>query len=75
MHNNTTKLDFEDLKAAINTDCNALKAIGQGSGTNTSFSAMLAGFRFTDVSFYYLGLAFGFGALWSIMQRTPTTLD
>jgi len=45
-----TLTEFETLLTAVNNNCNALKAIGQGSGvgagTNTSgFSALLAGYH------------------------------
>ena len=55
-----TLTEFETLKTAVNSDGNSLKAIGQGTGggagTNTSgFSALLAGYRFFDGRFLYLG--------------------
>ncbi len=51
--------EFETLAASVNNDGNALKAIGQGTGsgqgTNTSgFSALLAGGH--GVTFFYLGI-------------------
>ena len=55
-----TVAEFQTLKAAVNSDGNSLKAIGQGTGggagTNTSgFSALLAGARGSDGVFYTLG--------------------
>ena len=48
-----TKAEFETLKTNVSGDGNSLKAIGQGTGTNTSgFSALLAGLR------YYYGFTF-----------------
>jgi len=53
-----TKTEFETLKATVIDDGNALKALGPGTGTNTSgFSALLAGVR--D---YYIGEFNGLGA-------------
>ena len=51
---------FVILISAVNNNGNALKKIGQGTGsgagTNTSgFSALLAGHRYSGGSFYYLG--------------------
>ncbi len=53
--------EFETLAAAVNNDGNALKAIGQGTGsgqgTDTSgFSALLAGLRDTNGGFIMLKL-------------------
>ncbi|MCF6270716.1 MAG: hypothetical protein L3J41_13460, partial [Melioribacteraceae bacterium] len=55
-----TLSEFETLKTAVNNDGNALKAIGEGTGsgagTNTSgFSALLAGYRTGDGYFNALG--------------------
>ncbi len=51
-----TRAELETLTAAVNSDGNALKKVGQGNGTNISgFSAMLAGFRYNYSSFGYLG--------------------
>ncbi len=51
-----TRPEFEILAAAVNSDGNALKALGQGTGigagTNTSgFSALLSGYRESGGSF------------------------
>jgi len=56
-----TLAEFEALEAVVSSDGNALKAIGQGTGsgagTNTSgFSALLAGGRGTDGFFDILGI-------------------
>ena len=61
-----TLADFETLNNAVNSDGNSLKSIGEGSGsgtaTNTSgFSALLAGYVFSDV-FSYAG---DFASFWS----------
>jgi uncharacterized protein (TIGR02145 family) len=58
----STKENFESLILEVSKDANALKAIGQGTGvgagTNTSgFSALLAGNRYYDGSFYGLGVS------------------
>jgi len=55
-----TNVEFETLKASVNNDGNALKAIGQGygdgAGTDTSgFSALLAGGRNDNGFFSILG--------------------
>jgi uncharacterized protein (TIGR02145 family) len=55
-----TVSEFETLKATVNNDGNALKAVGQGTGsgagTNTSgFSALLTGFGGGGSSFCCLG--------------------
>ena len=51
-----TKAEFEILATVVNNDSDALKAIGQGFGTNTSgFSAMLAGYRNYGGGFFNLG--------------------
>ena len=55
-----TFAEFQTLAAAVGNDGNALKAIGQGTGsgagTNTSgFSALLAGTRSYNGTFYGLG--------------------
>jgi uncharacterized protein (TIGR02145 family) len=67
--------EFESLKEAVNNDGNSLKAIGEGSGdgtgTNTSgFSALLAGDRENDGSFYYPGIAAYF---WSSKNYTTSS--
>jgi uncharacterized protein (TIGR02145 family) len=51
-----TYAELQTLKSAVVGDGNALKAIGQGTGTNTSgFSALLAGFRGSDGNFVNIG--------------------
>ncbi len=60
-----TLAEFEELKTTVNSDGNALKAIGQGTGngegTNTSgFSALLVGYRYTATTFSGLGIATNF---------------
>jgi len=62
-----TKTEYETLIATVNNDGNALKKIGQGSsigvGTNYSgFSALLAGFRYSDGVYAQLGEG---SAFWS----------
>jgi uncharacterized protein (TIGR02145 family)/uncharacterized repeat protein (TIGR02543 family) len=66
--------EFETLKAAVSNNSNALKAIGQGTGsgagTNTSgFCALLAGGRWHDRNNYGLGEITIF---WSFTEKTPT---
>jgi uncharacterized protein (TIGR02145 family) len=70
-----TLTEFEILKAAVNSDGNALKAIGQGSGggsgTNTSgFSALLAGYRTYIGPFFDLG---HFATFWSSAEEYDAT--
>jgi uncharacterized protein (TIGR02145 family) len=51
-----TLTEFQILSTTVGDDGNALKAIGQGNGTNTSgFSALLSGNRYYDGNFYNLG--------------------
>ncbi|MFA5806018.1 MAG: FISUMP domain-containing protein [Melioribacteraceae bacterium] len=51
-----TKEEYEALAATVNNDGNALIAVGQGPGTNTTgFSAMLAGVRNSSATFTWLG--------------------
>jgi uncharacterized protein (TIGR02145 family) len=66
-----TKAELETLMAAVSNDGNALKAIGQGTGsglgTNTSgFSALLAGQRYGNGYFDNLGVSAFF---WSSTGR------
>ena len=67
--------EFETLRAAVDGDGNSLKAIGEGTGdgtgTNTSgFSALLAGDREDDGSFYSPGIAAYF---WSSKNYTTSS--
>ncbi len=55
-----TLAEFQTLSSTVGNNSNALKTVGQGTGdgagTNSSgFSALLAGYRFEDGDFYYLG--------------------
>lgn len=51
-----TYSEFQTLSTAVGDDGNALKAIGQGTGTNTSgFSALLSGNRNNNGNFNNLG--------------------
>lgn len=66
-----TRAEFEALKAAVNSDGNSLKAIGQGTGagagTNTSgFSALLAGWRHDYGEFIFLG---NYAYFWSSTEN------
>lgn len=68
-----TVAEFDTLKSVVGGDGNALKAIGQGSGgaagTNTSgFSALLAGQKYIDGTFYDLG---DDAYLWSSTEYDP----
>ena len=65
-----TLAEFQTLQSAVGGDGNALKAVGQGAGlgegTNTSgFSALLAGYRYSDGTFYNLGY---YAYVWSSLQ-------
>jgi len=70
-----TLTEFDTLKAAVNNNGNALKAIGQGggggAGTNTSgFSALLAGYRnYTGGNFSALG---SHGRFWSSTESNAS---
>ena len=58
-----TKAELQTLASAVGNDGNALKAVGQGTGTNTSgFSALLAGYRSSSGSFGHLG---SYASFWS----------
>jgi len=66
-----TKGEFETLKAAVNNDGNALKAVGQGTGAgageNTNgFSLLLGGYRAYDGLFKDLGV---YTNLWSSTEN------
>ena len=70
-----TPAEFTTLSMTAGNDASALKAIGQGSGdgtgTNTSgFSALLAGLRYSNGSFYFLGTN---GYFWSSTQVGATS--
>ena len=67
-----SKTEFETLYDNVDKNGNALKEIdqgtGKGAGTNTSgFSALLAGYRYVDGSFYDLGYSTDF---WNSTQQT-----
>ncbi len=69
-----TLAEFQTLSAFVNNNGNALKAIGQGTGsgagTNTSgFSALLAGYRNGSGTFYSLGNSAYF---WSSTEYSAT---
>ena len=66
--------EFETLISAVNNNGNALKKIGQGTGsgagTNTSgFSALLAGFCYYNGYFHNLG---NFTLFWSSTEYSAT---
>jgi uncharacterized protein (TIGR02145 family) len=72
-----TYAEYQTLSSAVGGDGNALKAIGQGTGsgigTNTSgFSALLAGWRYPNGSFGVLG---GGASLWSSTMYAATIAD
>jgi uncharacterized protein (TIGR02145 family) len=69
-----THEEMQTLRSAVGDNSNALKAVGQGTGsgagTNTSgFSALLAGFRSTNIFFSNLGFSVDF---WSSTERNAT---
>ncbi|MFA6981005.1 MAG: FISUMP domain-containing protein [Ignavibacteriaceae bacterium] len=71
-----TKAEFETLAASVSNNGNALKAVGQGTGsdvgTNTSgFSALLAGHRDFGGGFYGLGNATSF---WGSTEYNATNV-
>jgi len=60
--------EFQVLSAAVAGDGHALKAVGQGQGTNTSnFSGLLSGIRSTGVYYDYIHQAAKF---WSSTEQT-----
>ncbi len=70
-----TYAEIQTLKAAVNNDDNALKAVGQGTGdgagTNTSgFSALLGGIHYPNGFFGSLGWETSF---WSSTEYNTTT--
>jgi uncharacterized protein (TIGR02145 family) len=70
-----TYAEFQTLRTTVNNDGNRLKAIGEGSGggagTNTSgFSALLAGCRYYQGSFLWLG---GSAYIWSSTESSTNT--
>lgn len=65
-----TEAEFLTLSSAVSGDQNALKAIGEGTGTNTSgFSALLAGSQVGGNTFWYLEEC---AYLWSSMEDGAT---
>ncbi|MFH0735274.1 MAG: FISUMP domain-containing protein [bacterium] len=70
------KTEFQTLKSTVGNISNALKAIGQGTGsgagTNTSgFSALLAGYRTSSGGFSDLGK---YTDIWSTTVINPTNV-
>jgi uncharacterized protein (TIGR02145 family) len=70
-----TNAEYQTLATTVSNNSNALKAVGQGTGsgagTNTSgFSALLAGYgHWNGYTFYALGLATG---IWSSPEGSAT---
>jgi uncharacterized protein (TIGR02145 family) len=69
--------EFEILEAVAHDSGNALKAIGQGTGkgagTNTTgFSALLGGWRSSNLSFRFLGRV---GTFWSSTECAATKVE
>lgn len=67
--------EYQTLVAVVNNNGNALKAVGQGvgggQGTNTSgFTALLAGYRYTDGGFNTLG---DMAYFWTSSEANSTT--
>ncbi|MEI7812180.1 MAG: FISUMP domain-containing protein [Ignavibacteria bacterium] len=72
-----TDAEFATLASSAGNNSNALKAVGQGNasyggaGTNTTgFSALLAGYRYSNGSFYYLAY---YPYYWSSTKYDATT--
>ena len=66
--------ELQTLATNVNNDGNKLKAIGQGTGTNTSgFSALLAGTRTSAGMGSIYGSLGGWGFFWSSTQYTSTS--
>jgi uncharacterized protein (TIGR02145 family) len=67
-----TYAELQTLGTTVNNDSNALKAIGQGSGTNTSgFSALLAGYRTKSGPYSSLG---GTTYFWSSSAQSASNM-
>jgi uncharacterized protein (TIGR02145 family) len=72
-----TAAEFSTLTTTVHDSSNALKAVGQGAGTNTSgFSAMLSG-QYNNTSFLYITLG---TQIWSssgsyLQMNTGNSLD
>ncbi|MBU2483415.1 MAG: hypothetical protein KJ760_20205, partial [Proteobacteria bacterium] len=72
-----TYAELQTLGTTVSNDGNALKAIGQGTGsgagTNTSgFSALLAGYRYYGGYFYNLG---NYAIFWSSTENEASGAD
>ena len=70
-----TLAEFQTLASTVSNDGNALKAVGQGTGggagTNTSgFSALLAGYRYYNGYFQYVGYD---TTVWSSTENNATS--
>jgi uncharacterized protein (TIGR02145 family) len=71
-----TYAEFQTLSITVSADGNALKEIGQGTGTNTSgFSALLAGARYSGGYFDYLGIYAFFWSSTEVSASTAITLS
>lgn len=65
-----TYSELQTLGIAVSNDGNALKAVGQGAGTNTSgFSALLAAYRYAGGYYHDLG---GSTYFWSSTESSET---
>jgi uncharacterized protein (TIGR02145 family) len=68
--------EFLTLSSIVSNDGNALKEIGQGTGTNTSgFSALLAGARYSGGYFDNLGIIPFFWSSTEVNASTAITLS
>jgi len=71
-----TYAEFQTLSTTVSADGNALKEIGQGTGTNISgFSALLAGARYSGGNFDYLGIIPFFWSSTQVSASTAITLS
>lgn len=65
-----SEVEYHTLSSVVNNNGNALKAVGQGTGTNTSgFSALLAGARPVSSGFHGLGY---YTNIWSSSVESTT---
>lgn len=70
-----TDVEFQTLRTSVNNDCNALLALGQGSGleTNSSgFTALLAGANYYNGSLHNFNDLGNFSNCWYSIEASTT---
>ncbi|MCP5062190.1 MAG: hypothetical protein GY936_06995, partial [Ignavibacteriae bacterium] len=73
-----TLAEYQTLKAAVSNSSNALKAVGQGTGSgagnnSSGFSALLAGYRHYDNGSFNSSI--GYDAFFWSSTETGSTVD